>query len=34
MKQELGPGDGGAKELGSGEPTQTESAEQGTSSSS
>ena len=34
MKQELGPSDGGAKELGSGEPTQTESAEQGTSSSS
>jgi phage shock protein A len=34
MKHELDPSDGGAKELGSGEPTQTESAEQGTSSSS
>jgi phage shock protein A len=36
MKQELGGGDGGAKELGSGsgEPTQAESAEQGTGSSS
>jgi phage shock protein A len=34
MKQEIGTGDGGAKELGSGEPTQAESAEQGTSSSS
>jgi phage shock protein A len=37
MKQELGAGDGGSKELGpgssSGEPTQTESAEQGSSSS-
>ena len=34
MKQELGTGDGGAKELGSGEPTQTESAEQSSGSSS
>jgi phage shock protein A len=34
MKQELGTGDGGAKELGSGEPTQAESAEQSSGPSS
>jgi phage shock protein A len=34
MKQEIGTGDGGAKELGSGEPTQTESAEKSSGSSS
>ena len=34
MKQELGSGDGGAKELESGEPAKPESAEQGSSSSS
>jgi phage shock protein A len=34
MKQELGTGDGGAKELESGEPATPESAEQGSSSSS